>query len=332
MFSLNLSHRVTMTPVFLALSLSFTFADEIRDASFLKVSGNINKRPDFCVTEGSLRFAFAIRESSNGSCHLVEGRYSSNTTTARPPLFKRVRPGSVLTVLRGRAGSWPHPFALFRRNWTNTTQPAEEVIKSRQDSFKSPLLLLQPLPFSRLQVQLFEKANSTPAVNLAFRVDKNDTLLNGSWFSKDHLEEAAPWNVTEMKNNANISVFSLNHSNRWKLCIAFKKTCSKSFSYMCIAKLKVPCVDDYRRFEEEKHFEFSPNAPKNFTYRKEAFWITILGLFDDTEPVYVRVQWVANRLVLLVQSRCYCSSDLTPFKMTCCRNTISCNWKIQVPV
>lgn len=282
--------------LFLAGCLSLISAQTCsRQYSFLihPAPSEANRR-DYCIQQATLTAASFLRALSNGSCLLFNA--CAAKTTSEYPLYRRLLPGSPMLLMRTKPDTHPHAYDLFRKGQVSTNLYRES------EPYLSPLVAMNPNPFSHLHVQLFDNISIVPGVDLTFRIKRNDSVREGAWFSKERLVAAYPWNITVMK-KLDYKHFTMNGIYQRKFLVANygghrKDACwgSKVYMYLYIdhGVRDITCPLD-NTFIKFNYYVYFPDAPEEFTYnskRIEAFEFRILGDIEvSRDSLYIREPW-----------------------------------------
>ena len=253
--------------------------------------GNKNR----CVRQATLGAAAALHVFSNGSCllHDVCSRQEATNQAAAHglPMYRRLRPGSAVLLLRTRTPANPHH--LLTNGTANATQPRDEELLGRSEPYMSPLVTMQPTPFSSLTVQFFGNS-SAPVVNLTFRVESGEAIREGDWFAKDRLESSQPWEKAQISGNS--CQFRLEADGDKKFSIACSTVGPGGSNgdpiMQTLMHVIVNTIGTDLPPHLVSHYKFAETFPTSTTVliRKDASEFRILGRLQDSHRVYVRVQ------------------------------------------
>lgn len=190
--------------IFLSL-LIFARPRTCKQPSHLIAPPTTNTRNDFCIRQATLLQASWMRELVNGSCQLLD--LCSNEH--QPPLYRPLSSKSRLLLLRCRADRNCDPHKLLTGQPPNSTFITDQDLSRNTDNFKSPMIDLQPMPFSHIDLILLNISGGID-VNLTFAMNATGRIVDeGTWFSLKMLESAYPWNITVMKTYTNYKIFSM---------------------------------------------------------------------------------------------------------------------------
>lgn len=170
-----------------------------QDCSVTVSPSPLTSDPSFCIREATVRRAKSLTVLSNGACRMIVD-CTGDASAPCCPIFVRKHPPQLL--LRTRVERDTNPYHLFESTTTNRSAIDANTKLTNSDPYMSPLISKTPTPLTHIRVQMLTgNVGSEPKLEteLRFRIEENDFIPNGTWFSKSRLVGSSPWDINQMQ-------------------------------------------------------------------------------------------------------------------------------------